>query len=147
MFRPRYPMKKEVMMEYDDSIISMRPARSMFYFDNRRWSNSKLVLERIRYAFETRLRWSPTQIRDYMTLEMLDFMKLKHLFKLIEFPPEFIPEEDLFYIGWALYPYTRHTSKDEIMLRPYKRCSRRRREGFPRNTSLASKEWSVRAIV
>ncbi len=116
----KYKLKKEIVMEYDDSLLGLRPPISTYYFDKDAFANSNLALELIKYAVETRLKWDPYQIREYLTMDILKFLKLDHVYKFIKFPPELDSKTDMFYIAWALYPETQNRTYEELELRPYK---------------------------
>ncbi len=115
-----YNLSKEIIMDYDDSMLGMSTDISLFYFENSTNAHA-VVLELIRYAIETRLGWDPYQLRDYLTMDILKLLKLKHLYKFIEFLPYLDPKKDLFYIAWCIYPWTVNMTRDDLEIRPYKK--------------------------
>ena len=130
-YRPPYKLSQEIIMEYDDSLLGNRPYLSTYYFE-RQASPQATVLELIRYACETRLNWSPEQLRDYLTMDILQLLGLRHLFKYINFPDYLSPSEDLFYVAWCIYPWTQDTALEDLEIRAYKRLLSSETVKFPK---------------
>lgn len=126
-----YKLSKEIIADYDDSMMGSRPYISLFYFENSAASHTT-VLELIRYAVETRLGWSPFQLREHLTMEILQNLKLKHLHKFIIFPSYLTPNEDLFYIAWCIYPWTQNMTREDLEIRPYKRLLAKETKKYPK---------------
>lgn len=114
-------LPKGLILEYDDVFIGKRDHLSTnFFADATRLKQHRIALELIRYAVETRLRWSPVEVRDFLSEDILQKLKLKVLLKYIVFPKVYFQGYDLFYIAWCLYPQTRNMSDEELELRVYK---------------------------
>jgi len=96
--------------EYEDVLVGKRKAFSGFYFSYGVNGNMRLALQIMKYAFETYLQWPADQLRDCLTMEILEKLKIKPLLRHIVFPPELDRKKDLFYIAWRLYPKTVHYS-------------------------------------
>ena len=92
----------------------------------------KLALHIMQYAFETYLGWTPQVLRDNLTLDILERLKLKSLLRYIQFAPELNAKEDLFYIAWLIYPETVHYGKKELTLRVYKQLLNKQLQKFPK---------------
>lgn len=91
-----------------------------YYFAYDEYSNEKLALKIVKYAFETYLKWDPFVLRDHLTVTILEKLKLKQFLRYIPFPPELDPKRDLFYIVWKIYPQTIHFSDNDLILKVYK---------------------------
>lgn len=111
---------KSVIAEYEDALIGKRKSVSAYYFSYGQTGNMKLALQVMKYAFETYLHWPPAVLRDYITHEILDRLKLKFLMRYIVFPPELDPQTDLFFLVWKIYPQTIHYSDKDLALRVYR---------------------------
>lgn len=115
-------LPKGLILEYDDVFIGKRDHLStVFFADATRPKQHKIALELIRYAIETRLRWTPVEVRDFLSEDILQKLKLKVLLKYIIFPKAYFHEYDLFYIAWCLYPQTKNMTEEELELRVYRR--------------------------
>lgn len=123
---------KSAIAEYEDTLLGKRKAVSSYYFSYGKTGNMKLALQIMKHAFETYLNWSPLDLRDYITMEVLERVKVRSLLKYIEFPPELNPKEDLFYIAWLIYPETVHFNSKELTLRVYKSLLDKTIQKFPK---------------
>jgi len=123
---------RSAIAEYEDVLIGKRKAISSYYFSYGQNGNMKLVLQIMRYSFNTYLRWSAGQLRDCLTLEALEHLKLRTLLRHIAFPPELDRKQDLFYIAWLLYPKTVHLTEQDLILRVYKGILEGRLQKYPK---------------
>lgn len=123
---------KSAISEYEDTLIGKRKAISAFYFSYGKSENAKLALQIMRYAFETYLKWSPLVLRNYLSHDVLERLKLKSLLRFIPFPPELDAKEDLFYIAWLIYPETIHYGKKDLTLRVYRNLLDKKIQKFPK---------------
>ena len=112
-------LSQELITAYDYSLITSRdPIRA--YFENKTpGACQQLALNLIRYASETRLQWSPTELRDFLTKDILDLLHLTFTLPYIQFPEGMSSDRDLYYIAWCIYPSTRNKNLEDIELRPY----------------------------
>jgi len=111
---------RSAIAEYEDVLIGKRKAIASYYFSYGPNGNMKLALQIMHYSFNTYLRWNAEQLRDYLTLEVLERLKLRSLLRHIQFPPELDRKQDLFFIAWQLYPKTVHFTEQDLILRVYK---------------------------
>lgn len=123
---------KSVIAEYEDTLVDKRKSISTFYFSYGKSGNMKLALHIMQYAFETYLCWTPQILRDNLTADILERLKLKSLLRYIQFPPELNAKEDLFYIAWLIYPETIHYGKKELTLRVYTQLLNKQIQKFPK---------------
>lgn len=117
-----YKLTRELIMAYDELFIGLSDRLPIKFFSN---ISSAIchatALELFRYALDTRLHWSPTEIRDYLTMEVIDDLKLRPVFRYINFPNGLIKESSLFYIAWAIYPQTQNKSIADMELVTYRK--------------------------
>ncbi len=117
-----YNLSRELIIAYDEMFIGLSDRLPISFFSG----ISPMVchataLELFRYAFNTRLHWSPSEIRDYLTMEVIIDLKLQPVFRYIRFPNGLIPENSLFYLAWMIYPKTKNHSLTEMELITYRR--------------------------
>lgn len=124
---------KSAITEYEGTLVGKRKSVSTFYFSYGETGNMKLALQIMQYAFETYLKWTPQELRDYLTLDVLERLKLKSLLRYIVFPPELNAKEDLFYIAWLLYPETIHFSPKDLTLRVYSKLLEGKLQKYPKD--------------
>jgi hypothetical protein len=117
-----YNIPRDLIMAYDEMFIGITDRLPITFFSNISSAVChNIALELFHYAFDTRLHWSPTEIRDYLTLEIINDLKLMPVFRYIKFPNGLIPENSLFYIAWCIYPKTQNKSIQEVELQTYRR--------------------------
>lgn len=123
---------KSAIAEYEDTLLNKRKAVSNYYFSYEKTGNMRLALQIMQYAFDTYLKWSPQELRDSLTLEIMERLKLKPFLRYIQFPPELNPRKDLFYIAWQLYPNTVHYSVKDLILRVYQNLLDKKIQKYPK---------------
>ena len=123
---------KSAIAEYEDTLLNKRKAVSSYYFSYEKAGNMKLALQIMKYAFDTYLEWSPQELRDSLTIEILERLKLKPFLRFIQFPPELNPKTDLFFIAWQLYPNTVHYSENDLILRVYQNLLDKKIQKYPK---------------
>ena len=79
----------------------------------------RLALELFRYAVESRLQWSPSEMRDYLSMEIVTLLCLRPVLRYIRFPSGMVPERSLFYIAWQLYPRTKNKTVSDVDMETY----------------------------
>ena len=123
---------RSAIAEYEDMLIGKRQAMPAYYFNYNANGNMKLTLQIMKYAFDTYLQWSPEQLRDCLTYEILERLKLQFLLRHIVFPVELDSAKDLFYIAWKLYPKTVHFNEKDLILRVYKNLLDKKIQKYPK---------------
>ena len=117
VYKLKLNISKSLIMDYDDMFIGLTDRLPITYFSNVSPAVCHLTaLGLFKYAIESRLRWSPTEVRDYLTMEIIEDLKLTAVFRYIQFPNGLIPESSLFYIAWCLYPKTQNKSIQDVEL-------------------------------
>lgn len=115
-------LSRDLIMAYDEMFIGLTDRLPITFFSNvSETVCHATAIHLFRYAFNTRLHWSPTEIRDYLTMEIIEDLKLMPVFRYIKFPNGLIAENSLFYIAWLVYPKTKNKTIQEMELLTYKR--------------------------
>lgn len=125
-----------LILEYEDILLGKKRDFSVSYIGKENAESNALAV--IRYAFEELLGWSPTTIRDFVSLELIKKLHLQRAVNKIEFPPELDPKEDLFYLAWLLYPHTVHHTRRDLTLHIYQRVLNGDLIKFPKNFFLTA---------
>jgi len=121
MYSPIGKLPKNIVLDYDNSLIGTSLHLNNYFFDpSKPEINNMIALELLKYAIESRLGWDPRDVRDKLSMELLKILKLDHLLQYIDFPDELIPENDLFYIAWKIWPDVKDIPDHELELKPYK---------------------------
>lgn len=110
-----YNLPAELIHAYDELFLGHTERLSLSFFDQHApINNHRLALELFRYVVETRLRWTPSETRDYLSMEIVTLLFLRPVLRYVRFPSGMIPEKNLYYIAWQLYPKTRNKTKTEV---------------------------------
>ena len=115
-----YNLPAELILAYDELYLGHTERLPLSFFDTHLPDNShKLALELFRYAVESRLRWTPTEMRDYLSMEIVVLLHLRPVLRYVRFPSGMVPEKSLFYIAWQLYPRTKNKSVSDVEMETY----------------------------
>lgn len=97
-------------------------------------NNSVYYVPMLRYVFEEMLKWSPEDVKRYISMDLLRAMKLDQIIYLLDIPTEIDLEEDSFYLAHILYPDLYPYDFVTAILTEYKRKTnddkRKIRKGF-----------------
>lgn len=119
-------------MEYENVLLGNQTV----YMISKRGDNKAKVeesaAELFRYVFSDILQWTPQMVRDYLTNDLIDWLKLRRAYKKLHFPPELDPATDLFYVACILYPDEIHYSKKDITLEVYEKVLNGELVKFPK---------------
>lgn len=91
------------------------------------------TLSLLKYVFEDLLEWTPYMIRDYISWDLIHWLKLDAAIKKIEFPVELDKTKDLFYIAHILYPNLITYRKRDYTLALYCKVMRKDKKKFPKD--------------
>lgn len=97
-------MVSNIIHEYEEILIGNQTKYLKEIFQCNDEDKEKIALEVFHYAFEVYLRWSPEDVQEYISDEILDKMKLTNLLKYIQFPAELSKKKNLDYLVDILYP-------------------------------------------
>ncbi len=115
-----YNLPAELILAYDELYLGHTERLPLSFFDTHLPDNShKLALELFRYAVESRLRWTPTEMRDYLSMEIVVLLHLRPVLRYVRFPSGMVPEKSLFYIAWQLYPRIKNKSVSDVEMETY----------------------------
>lgn len=96
------PVYLDAVMEYNDILCGIKKR-----FSKDTILNEKSAIAIGRFAFEYYLQWSPMDIKNRLTKNILKQLKLDKLFeKYADFPHELNAKKDMFYYAHWLYPET-----------------------------------------
>lgn len=88
--------------------------------------------EALRVIFRDYYKWDPIQIRNALTAQDVEEMKLSFFLSKLDAPPEVDRKKELYYVAWALYPNTRHESEIELISRYYDKMMSGEAQRFPK---------------
>lgn len=96
--------KQEILYEYETILLGKKGSVDSDLLSYSPVQNEALALEVFRYAIEKIMHWSPMDAYYHLNNETIKLLKLASFAKQINFPPEFNPKTDYFYIVSRLYP-------------------------------------------
>lgn len=115
-----YKISHDLIVAYDEMYVGITDRLPIIYFSDSSPSNSHhRAIQLFKYAIETRLRWSPTEARDFLTIDIINDLKLYPVFHYINFPNGLNPETSLFYIAWEMYPKTKNKEVSDVEIDTY----------------------------
>ena len=122
-------------------------ALSNSYFSYSPEQNEKEAIELFRYVFGEVLHWTPDDIRNRLTMDIIDKLKLKKPYGKFLFPRELSARGDYWYIAKKCYPDRIHgASIEDIWKMEYLKVLDNRCGKFPKNYFTES-EGQLRAKV
>ena len=116
--------------EYDEILLGKRKTYSAFFMNKQ--NGNRIIKRALKYCFENYLQWTPVQVRECLTPEIVKRMKLEGLINRVPCPPELNPQTELYYVAWWLYPETRNVSAPELMVKVYDDVLSGRISKFPK---------------
>lgn len=119
------------ILEYESILLKKANSFSTTYIGKD--AKEKDVLPIFRYVFEEILNWSPKEIHDRISLNLLKKLKLYRLYRKVEFPNGLSPEKDVFFLAFKLYPKEIGYTKKDIVLYIYEQTLRGHRKKIPKN--------------
>lgn len=88
--------------EYEEILTGKRKQLSNSLL--KKYNHSKYYVPMMRYVFEEMLRWTPEDVKLYISMDVIRALKLECITGLIEIPAEIDIERDSFYLAHVLYP-------------------------------------------
>lgn len=122
---------KTFLKEYDDMIIGKKKTFSAALMSKE--NGPTLCASLLRLIFDKYLGWTPTQIRDLLTPEVVERMCLSSLINRIPSPPEILRDSELYFVAWYLYPETRNSTDAELISKVYQDLVTGKIQKFPKN--------------
>lgn len=117
--------------EYNEILIGKRKNFSPQLLDKD--YPEKTAADILRVIFEYYFDWTPVQVRDCLTPEIVTRMKLGSLIRKIPSPDEIIREKELYFVAWYLYPKTRNISEGDLVIQVYHHLMNGDIQRFPKN--------------
>lgn len=117
------------LKEYDDILMGKRRKYSLSVM--MRDINGDVCAELLRNIFRRYMNWSPVDIREKLTIEIINNLKITPLIARIPCPPEINSQNELYYIAWHLYPETKNVSDAELVVKLYQDIMSGRIKKFP----------------
>jgi len=118
------------LKEYDDMMSDRRKTFSAFAV------NEEEVITLCRNLLKTIFRkyigWTPEQIRDCLTPDIVAKYKLKVLIDRLPCPPELDRTKELCFVAWDLYPRTKNVSDLDLVRHVYDKVLDGRLIKFPK---------------
>ena len=126
-----------LISEYEEVLCGKKNGFSSSYIKKN--TSEKEVIRVLDYAFRMILGWTPEMVRDYLTPEVIDGIKLERIIKKIDFPPEHNAKRDFYYYAHVVYPDTIKIDKKELVLAVYRRILDGEQPKFPKNFFVTAK--------
>jgi hypothetical protein len=117
------------LREYDEILTGKRKAFSASLMSKNQ--GTLMCVKMLRHIFKYYMHWTPTDVRDKLTPEVIKAMKIEPLIKRLPCPPELDPEKELYYIAWHLYPETQTVSSIDLIVKLYSDLLNGRIKKFP----------------
>lgn len=109
---PQYYLK-----EFDDVLMGRRKTYSSALMAKEQ--GPFMCAELLKSIFKLYLKWTPEDVRDNLTPEIVQQLKISPLVKRIPCPPEVDSTTELYYVAWYLYPETRNVQEPELIIKLY----------------------------
>lgn len=125
-------MNYAICTEYENYILGNSNSYKIVKSNMNKGDVEERTLSLLRYVFEDLLEWTPQMVRDYLTWDLLKWLKLDIAIKKIEFPSELDPQKDLFYIAHILYPKEIRYRQKDFTLQVYDKVMKGEKRKFPK---------------
>ena len=124
-----------ILQEYEALYINSDKCSipSAYFKDLSRKQQNEQALKIIRFAFKHYLNWTPQQIKEGLTTDIIKKLKLDTLINTyIDFPPEYSKNGlDIVYLAYLLYPNKFHLSAEEQCINMLRRIHRGELKKYP----------------
>ena len=127
-----------IIYEYEDVLLGKKSMIPPDYFNSTEENNQQLAIMVLRHMFEQYLRWSPENVKELISWDLLKKMKVVGLISYLRFPPEINPQTDLFYIAQILYPDEIHYNFKKMCINTYKKILMNDKEKLPKGFLMES---------
>ena len=121
---------KFYLREYDEILTGRRKSFSGMVTGEH--ETQALCEKLLRYIFENYLCWSPTQVAECLTTDVIKRNCLSSLIGHIPCPPELNRNRDLYFVAWHLYPEVRKMSAYQLLVKTYDDICEGRLKKFPK---------------
>ncbi len=110
-----------MFIQYEDVLLGKRQSFQLVRREELEEKGIPNAIKMLRYVFDDLLGWTPEMVRDYLTLDLIKWLKVERAFNKIPFPPELDPKKDLFYVASVLYPDVITYRKKDFTLQVYEK--------------------------
>lgn len=135
--------RQETISVYERLLNGKAKALSQFFFQPSHVAERIQIL--IKYVIEEKMKITPEEAVDKLTLDVLNEYKLKSILKYIKKPDEY-DEDNLAYVVYYAYPNLPQPSNEELAIRTYKEVLDGKRKNFPKNYFIDGNYGELRAI-
>lgn len=95
----------------------------------KKYNNARYYVPFLRYVFEEMLRWTPADVKTYISMKVIRALKIEQIIYLMDIPREIELEEDDFYLASIIYPELYPYDHTTAILTEYKRKLKEDGEG------------------
>ena len=98
-------MDKTLIADYEQILLGRKKYFAKTFFDKGAFISERNAIMLFKYGFENQLRWSPEEVRDNITLDIItNKLRLGQVLRYVQFPPELIKYDNLWYLACMVYP-------------------------------------------
>lgn len=98
-------MDKTLIADYEQILLGRKKYFAKSFFSKGAFVNERNAIMLFKYGFENQLRWSPEEVRDNITLDIITTkLRLGQILRYVQFPPELIKYDNLWYLACMVYP-------------------------------------------
>lgn len=137
-------MKENVILTYENILQGRQKAFSPYFFQKQHRMEKVGIL--IRYLVEEKLKLTPEEALEKLTLENIKNYKLKPIIKYVDKPIEYSKDEVKHLVYFAFPTLGQPTQKD-LALYVYKEVLDEKRKNFPKNYFLDGGKGEERASI
>ncbi len=137
--------REEAIYEYEQMLLGKKSSIDSDIFCYNDLGNEKIAIEMFKYAFEKIMHWSPYDAYHNFNEKFAEILKLRHLVKYINFPPEFDPNTDFYYVAVRVYPDKIKVNLKERTLSMYEQLLSGEMKKFPKRF-LEGRDGEMRAV-
>lgn len=136
-------IEQETIMTYENILSGGQKAFSPYFFQPKyRMARVKAL---IKYLIEEKLKMSPEEALNSLTLDMVKEWKLDSIIKYIDKPVEFL-NDDVRHLVYFAYPELPKPTEEELAIMTYKDVLEGRRKTFPKNYFIDGSRGERRAV-
>ena len=125
-------MDVSIRIDYENALIGKQIVYKIAKKDNDVGEINNKVISLLHYVFDELLEWTPNMVKNYITWDLLDWLKLTPAVNKMTFPPELNPKKDLFYIAALLYPDEISYNHRDFVLQVYEKVLSKELNKYPK---------------
>lgn len=121
---------KFYLREYDEILTGRRKSFSGMVSGEH--ETQEICEKLLRYIFENYLHWSPEQVAECLSEDVIKRNCLTSLISHIPCPPELNRRRDLYFVAWDLYPEIKKMTPAQLLAKTYDDICEGRLKKFPK---------------